>query len=124
MHRWRVGVKVRQVSHSVNFKPRPRAGLFFGTRMVAAIFPLVLPQRWPTRPPPRLCGVPAGELLRVLAKHLLDGSNPGRQTEALEVLSTSCQAVLRLGTSASDEGVVIVVMDGSLPASSSLRLCA
>jgi hypothetical protein len=25
------------VSHSVNFKPRPRAGLFFGTRMVAAI---------------------------------------------------------------------------------------
>jgi hypothetical protein len=26
----------------------------------------------------------AGELLRVLAKHLLDGSNPGRQTEALE----------------------------------------
>jgi hypothetical protein len=25
-----------------------------------------------------------GELLRVLAKHLLDGSDPGRQTEALE----------------------------------------
>jgi hypothetical protein len=26
----------------------------------------------------------AGELLRILAKHLLDGSDPGRQTEALE----------------------------------------
>src|SRR4029453_505341 len=26
----------------------------------------------------------AGELPRVLAKHLLDGSDPGRQTEALE----------------------------------------
>src|SRR5262249_25906973 len=26
----------------------------------------------------------ADELLRVLAKHLLDGSDPGRQTEALE----------------------------------------
>ena len=26
----------------------------------------------------------AGELLRVLAKHLLDGSDPGRQTEALK----------------------------------------
>ena len=26
----------------------------------------------------------AGELLCVLAQHLLDGSNPGRQTEALE----------------------------------------
>jgi hypothetical protein len=24
------------------------------------------------------------ELLRILAKHLLDGSDPGRQTEALE----------------------------------------
>src|SRR5262249_13847460 len=36
----------------------------------------------------------AGELPCVLAKHLLDGSDPGRQ----------------LGTSASDEGVIIVVM--------------
>jgi hypothetical protein len=26
----------------------------------------------------------AGELLHVLAKHLLDGSDPGRQTEALK----------------------------------------
>ena len=26
----------------------------------------------------------AGELLRVIAKHLLDGSNSGRQTEALK----------------------------------------
>src|SRR6516165_2771862 len=26
----------------------------------------------------------AGELLRVLAKHLFDGSDPGRQTEALK----------------------------------------
>jgi hypothetical protein len=52
----------------------------------------------------------AGELLRVIAKHLLDRSDSGRQTEALKELSTSCQAVSRLGTSASDEGVVTVVM--------------
>ena len=48
-----------------------------------------------------------GELLRILALHLFDGSDPGRQTKAL---FTSCQAVSRLGTSASDKGVVIVVM--------------
>jgi len=34
----------------------------------------------------------AGELLRILAKHLLDGSDPGRQTEA-----RSCPALRRLG---------------------------
>jgi hypothetical protein len=48
--------------------------------------------------------------LRVLAKHLLDGSEPGVRQKRSKELSTSCQAVLRLGTSASDEGVVIVVM--------------
>jgi hypothetical protein len=39
----------------------------------------------------------AGELLRILAKHLLDGSDSGRQTEAL---NGAVQAVSRLGTSA------------------------
>jgi hypothetical protein len=48
----------------------------------------------------------AGELPRVLAKHKLDGSDPGRQTEALEGTVHILQAVSRLGTSASDEGVV------------------
>jgi hypothetical protein len=39
----------------------------------------------------------AGELLRVLAKHLLDGSDPGRQTEALEGAGTRCvRAVTKL----------------------------
>src|SRR5260221_10974825 len=41
----------------------------------------IFPQRWPTRPPLMRR---AGEPLRVLAKHLLDGSDPGRQTEALK----------------------------------------
>jgi hypothetical protein len=39
-----------------------------------------LPQRWPAS---ATMMRRAGELPRVLAKHLLDGSDPGRQTEAL-----------------------------------------
>src|SRR5262249_36426664 len=48
----------------------------------------------------------AGELPRVLAKHLLDGSDPGRQTEALK----GAVHILPSRLEASDEGVVIVVM--------------
>jgi hypothetical protein len=43
----------------------------------------------------------AGELLRVLAKHLLDGSDPGRQTEALKgavhILPSRLEAGLKVG---------------------------
>jgi hypothetical protein len=52
----------------------------------------------------------AGELLRVLAKHLLDGSDSGRQTEALKGAVHILPSLSRLGASASDEGVVIVVI--------------
>ena len=53
----------------------------------------------------------AGKLLCVLAQHSLNGSNPGAQTKKRSnELSTACQAASRLGTSASDEGMVIVVM--------------
>jgi hypothetical protein len=52
----------------------------------------------------------AGELLRVLTKHLLDGSDPGRQTEALKGAVHSLPSRLEAGTSASDEGLIVVVM--------------
>ena len=52
----------------------------------------------------------AGELLRVIAKHLLDGSDSGRQTEALKGAVHILPSRLKAGTSASDEGVVTVVM--------------
>jgi hypothetical protein len=73
------------------------------------IFPLILPQRWAVAASATIMRR-ASEPLRVIAKHLLDGSDSGSQTEALKGASTSCQAVSRLGTSASDEGVVTVVM--------------
>jgi hypothetical protein len=44
----------------------------------------------------------AGELPRVLAKHLLDGSDPGRQTEALEGTVHILPSSLQAGHSAND----------------------
>jgi hypothetical protein len=55
----------------------------------------------------------SGELLRIITEHLLDRADAGRQTEPLE-LSTSCQAVSRLGTSANN-GVVVVLVMALLP---------
>ena len=52
----------------------------------------------------------ASELLRVIAKPLLDGSDSGSQTEALKGAVHILPSRSRLGTSASDEGVVTVVM--------------
>src|SRR5262245_29636084 len=73
------------------------------------ILPLVLPQRWPTRPPPRLCGVPAS--CRASSQSICSMAPiPAVRQKRSKELSTSCQAVSRLGTSASDEGVVVVVM--------------
>src|SRR5262249_4148839 len=71
------------------------------------IFPLVLPQRWPTRPPPRLCGAPVSCCASSQSICSMAPIPAVRQKRSKE-LSTSCQAVSRLGTS--DEGVVIVVM--------------
>jgi hypothetical protein len=39
----------------------------------------------------------AGELPRVLAKHLLDGSDPGRQTEALKAAAHILPSCLEAG---------------------------
>jgi hypothetical protein len=52
----------------------------------------------------------AGELLGVLARHLLDAANPGCQTEALERTVHIVPTASRLGTSAGDEGMVVLVM--------------
>jgi len=52
----------------------------FGHSAMSAQCPICLKaQRWPMR----LATIMrrAGELLRVIAKHLLDGSDPGRQTD-------------------------------------------
>jgi hypothetical protein len=51
----------------------------------------------------------AGELLRVLAKHWFMAPILAVRQKRSKELSTPCQAISRLGTSASDEGVVIVV---------------
>jgi len=51
-----------------------------------------------------------GELLRVLESICSMAPIPAVRQKRSKELSTSCQAVSRLGTSASDEGVVIVVM--------------
>jgi hypothetical protein len=61
------------------------------------------------RPPPTIMRR-ASELLRVIAKPLLDGSDSGSQTEALKGAVHILPSRSRLGTSASDEGVVTVVM--------------
>jgi hypothetical protein len=50
------------------------------------------------------------ELLRVLPSICSMAPIPAVTQKRSKELFTSCQAVLRLGTSASDEGVVIVVM--------------
>src|SRR5262249_25014361 len=52
----------------------------------------------------------AGEFLRVLAKHLFDGSDPGRQTEALKGAVHILPSRLEAGHEREHEGVVIVVM--------------
>src|SRR5437899_2289975 len=57
------------------------------------IFPLVLPQRWPTRPPPRLCGVPASCCASSQSICSMAPIPAVRQKRSKE-LSTSCQAVL------------------------------
>jgi hypothetical protein len=61
------------------------------------------------RPPPTIMRR-ASELLRVIAKPLLDGSDSGSQTEALKGAVHILPSRSRLDTSASDEGVVTVVM--------------
>ena len=70
-----------------------------------AMLPLVLPQRWPTRPPPRLCGAPVSCCASSQSICSMAPIPAVRQKRSKE-LSTSCQAVSRLGASASDEGVV------------------
>jgi hypothetical protein len=52
----------------------------------------------------------SGEPLRVIAQHLLQRSDAGRQTKRSNELSTSCQAASRLGASVIGEGVVVFVM--------------
>src|SRR6266567_8092869 len=90
-------------------KPRTRGRWTATLPPWKPILPLVRPQRWPTRPPPRLCGAPAS---RWASAHSICSMAPipaARQKRSNE-LSTSCQAVARLGTSASDEVVVVPVM--------------
>ena len=50
----------------------------------------------------------ASELLDI--KHVFDSADPGHQTGALERAGHILQAVSRLGTSASDEGMLIAEM--------------
>src|SRR4030088_629507 len=66
------------------------------------------------RPPPRLCCAPASCCASSQSICSMAPIPAVRQKRSKE-LSTSCQAVSRLGTSASDEGVVTVVMASRLP---------
>ncbi len=70
------------MSHSVNFKPPPSGAFLWDTdgRCDLSLGPAPAVADAASATIMRR----AGELLRVVAKHLLDGSNPGRQTEALE----------------------------------------
>ena len=52
----------------------------------------------------------AGELLCVITEHLLDRADAGPKQTRSKDLSTSCQAVSRLGASANDGVVVVLVM--------------
>src|SRR5437660_3064654 len=61
------------------------------------------------RPPPRLCGTPASCCASSLSICSIAPIPAVKQKRSNE-LSTSRQAVSRLGTSASDEGMLIVVM--------------
>src|SRR5438034_336191 len=61
------------------------------------------------RPPPRLCRAPASCCASSQSICSMAPIPAVRQKRSKE-LSTSCQAVSRLGTSVSDEGVLIVVM--------------
>src|SRR6516165_10599162 len=73
------------------------------------ILPLVRPQRCPTRSPPRLCGLPASSWAS--SRSICStASIPAVRQKRSNELSTSCQAVSRLGTSANNGVVVVLVM--------------